>query len=1032
MGRIQSSIGLITGLPIADTVEQLMKVESRPRDLVASRTKTLQAQQTAVTELTAKVLAVQMAAARLNKASVFTKTTATSSAANLLAVTVTGEPKPGQYQFTPVQTAQTHQLLSSGFAARDEALGAGSLAFRFGRVVDEAVELSELNGGQGVERGKIRITDRSGASSVIDLRFAQTIDDVVEAINSADGVNVTAAIAGDRLQLTDDTGQTTSNLKVQEVNGGQTAADLGLAGINVAASEAQGADVLRLHNGLGLATLNDGAGVDLSDTLADLDISLRDGTTVSIDFQRIARDADFARATTSAAGGANARVTLTAKTKGAELDDVRIVFVDDDAVTQGNETVVFDDSDPDNKTLTFHIDAGQTTAADIAAAVQGDAALSQRFTAAAGGDGQGVIDVSDTAVTSGGAAQAARKEKTLGELLQTINEADPTRLKAELSADGDRIVLTDLSANAGGAFAVSNPFGNRTAEQLGLTGAASGGVITGERLLGGLKTSLLSSLNGGRGLTLGALELTDRAGNHAAVDLASAQTLDDVIAAINDAGVGVTARVNNARNGLVLTDESGGAGKLIVADGDATDTAQKLKIAVDDHVSTINSGSLDLQVVSRQTRLDSLNGGQGVADGAFLVFNSKGVAKTFKPSTSGVETMGDLIDLINEGGIGVAARINDAGDGIALIDTAGGEGSLRVQEVGSGTTARDLHLLGTATASTENGQPAQVLDGSTTIKVTLDNDDTLDDLVKKINDAHAGVAASVFSSGAGAQPYRLSLLSETQGRAGRLVVDATGAGFDFNEIAAARDALLVYGSSDHGSGVLVSSSENTFTGVIEGLSLTVKGPSTDPVTIDVAGTDSDVVSTVKTFVEQYNALVTKLDELTFFNEVEQTKGVLFGSNETLRIETELGGLMTGRFFGAGSIQTFAEVGLNMRDDGKLELDEEKLKARFAADPKAVEEFFTTKERGVADKIDALIETLAGRDSSLLVDRAIALASKVEVNEGRIAFMDERLERKREQLLKMFYNMELAIGKQQSNLNALAAIQPLPPLTATQR
>jgi flagellar hook-associated protein 2 len=548
MGRIQSSIGLITGVPIQETVDQLMELASRPRELLVSRNKDFQTQQTAIAEILAKTLALQLAATRLGKASVFNKNTAISSHPDLLSAAVTGEPAAGEYLFTPVRTAQSHQLLSQGFAATDQPIGAGSLSFRFGRVVDEAIALSELNAGQGVERGKIRITDRSGASAEIDLRFAQNIDDVIAAINAADAINVTASVSDDRILLTDNTGQTTANLRVQEVGTGQTAADLGLAAISVAASSAAGNDVLSLSGDTSLAALNDGAGLDFSEALDDLQVSLRDGTTLSIDFQ---------------------------------------------------------------------------------------------------------------------------DEITLGEILQTINEVDPVRLKAEIGPDGDRLILTDLSTDNGGTFAVTDPFDGATAEKLGLTQTAAGGVITGARLLGGLKSSLLSSLAGGQGLALGLLSLTDRAGTAATVDLSSAETLEDVVDAINAAGAAITARVNDARNGLVLTDESGGAGNLVVANGDGTtQTAEKLKLSVNAAVSSINSGSLDLQVISRQTTLASLNGGQGVGAGTFVIYDSSGVARSFKPLASELKSIGELIDEINDAGFGVTARINDTGDGIAIAARA--------------------------------------------------------------------------------------------------------------------------------------------------------------------------------------------------------------------------------------------------------------------------------------------------------------------------------------------------------------------------
>ena len=163
MGRIQSSIGLITGVPIQETVDQLMALAGRPRELLVARTKDLQTQQTAIAELLAKTLALQLAGDRLGKSSIFKKNTATSSHPDLLSATVTGEPAAGNYLFTPVRTAQSHQLLSGGFAAVDEPIGAGSLSFRFGRAVDA----------RGVEHGPTSSPgDARGLRSATRLRLS--------------------------------------------------------------------------------------------------------------------------------------------------------------------------------------------------------------------------------------------------------------------------------------------------------------------------------------------------------------------------------------------------------------------------------------------------------------------------------------------------------------------------------------------------------------------------------------------------------------------------------------------------------------------------------------------------------------------------------------------------------------------------------------------------------------------------------------------------------------------------------------------
>lgn len=86
--------------------------------------------------------------------------------------------------------------------------------------------LADLNGGRGVRPGHIIVGD--GVVSVsIDLSTAKTVGDVLKAINNNGVVTVLAAVdpARDRLTLG---GLAGSRLSVREVDGGSTAADLGI------------------------------------------------------------------------------------------------------------------------------------------------------------------------------------------------------------------------------------------------------------------------------------------------------------------------------------------------------------------------------------------------------------------------------------------------------------------------------------------------------------------------------------------------------------------------------------------------------------------------------------------------------------------------------------------------------------------------------------------------------------------------------------------------------------------------------------
>ena len=184
------------------------------------------------------------------------------------------------------------------------------------------------------------------------------------------------------------------------------------------------------------------------------------------------------------------------------------------------------------------------------------------------------------------------------------------------------------------------------------------------------------------------------------------------------------ASVNEARNGIVLRDTTGATtSNLIVANADATNTADKLGVTFNSAATSVNSGSLDLQVLNESTRLDSLRNGQGVRLGSFTIVDTTGKTGAVNLRTSSAETVGDVIELINGLDIAVEARINDTGDGILLADTAGGASTLTVIDSGTGKSAEDLGIAGTSQIVDIGGTPTQVIDGTMTTTVTIGADD---------------------------------------------------------------------------------------------------------------------------------------------------------------------------------------------------------------------------------------------------------------------------------------------------------------------
>jgi flagellar hook-associated protein 2 len=288
------------------------------------------------------------------------------------------------------------------------------------------------------------------------------------------------------------------------------------------------------------------------------------------------------------------------------------------------------------------------------------------------------------------------------------------------------------------------------------------------------------------------------------------------------------------------------------------------------------------------------------------------------------------------------------------------------------------------------------------------------------------VTASTVFDGVG---FRLSLTVDQTGTGNELLLDPGGSVLAFEQVASAQDALIVFGEQPTpGSGVLISSRTNDFNQLVSGVNLTIVAPSTTPVTVTVDSTDTPFVDAVEDFVASYNTLRDDLDELTAFDETNLTVGLLFGSNEALRVDTELSRLVTDRFTGLGSFETLAEVGITVDDKGKLQLDESKLQQAFADDPSGLQTFFGDKTKGVVAKFTEVIDRLADGDNSLLTNRNDALQATIESNERRIERFNESLDRQRERMLLQFFQLEQVIAKLQQGLSALQSLTPLEPLS----
>ena len=452
-------------------------------------------------------------------------------------------------------------VLGSSITSNDtalRALGSGTLTFQFGKgAVNDVVKLTDLNGGKGVSRGSIKISDASGASGTVDLSKAVDIQDVVDAINNQSSIDVVASIGGthgDQLVLNDRSGGTGA-FSVKNVGNATTATDLGIAKSVTGSSTITGDDINKLNNSSSLNLLNDGLGVRVAGAVgaavADFSVNYKDvagggaTTAYNVDLSSAKTMGDVLTAiNTAGKPGATQLFTASLASDGHSIQIQS---------NTGGNTVALTALHGSNALRDLGL-AGTTEAESITGGRLNQGLNSAQLSELNGGAGVrlGVIQVKSRTAGSATSVDLSGAQ-TFQDVINTINGTSGLGVTAAINSTGNGIILNDTTGATTGTMSVS---GN-AAVDLGIAQSVSSSTIrSGDRHLRALSdNTLLSSLNGGAGFTAGQMRLTDAKGVGFVVDLSSTSltTVGDVLAKINVNPTGIRASMNAEGNGILLT-----------------------------------------------------------------------------------------------------------------------------------------------------------------------------------------------------------------------------------------------------------------------------------------------------------------------------------------------------------------------------------------------------------------------------------------------------------------------------------------------
>lgn len=1055
MGTITSSVGLISGIDTGSLIDQLIQLQRRPITQLETKIATLQAQQVAFQDINARLLASKSSASTLSRSTIFRNTAVSSSNEAVVSASSSTSAVPGSYTFNVSQLVRSQQVITDGFQDRDVTpLTGGEISFdRAESALSTRTRLSQLHGGEGITRGALTITDQTGRTADIDLSSAVNVEDILKAINTTTGIGVRASVTDDGITLTDISGGTgTLSVSASEVSRslGLTAStglvdnNSGAAGATLVSGRLNymGRDTL-------LTNLNDGNGIRRASGTNDVRITARDGSSFTVNLDEASNLGDVIDEIAAATGGA-----VTAK-------------VSDGGTRDGSSLTLVDNTGgAGNLTIENIGDSQAATDLGIVADVANNEVVGQRIFAEMGSKlvknllgGSGLsLDDSIEVTNSLGATVSfdLAGAESITDIIDQFNAATAgIGVTASINGANNGIQLVDDSGGSG-SLVVADVGAGELATQLGIDGDHASREVNG----GNLQLKYISEATrlDALGLVRGRFTITDSLNKSATVDLTQGNevTLADVISEINSKGLALEARINDTGDGLLLEDKTP-TGKVplqaISVAERGSSTARSLGILgeADDPGADLD-GSFETRItyssetLTLTTDIDTLNDGEGLGsisgendfritlkDGTEIELNFDDVDASFD-GDGGSTSIADVIEFIEAGVEAVTGNrdititINDTASGLNVVDNTSGTDALKIEALNESTLAADLGIR----SSTD--PDLNEINGSAIVEIT-----TLQDLVNKINEQDGPAVATILNDGNPNGGYRMSFTARTAGESGAFVFDDGGLDANAKTITEAQDAAVFLGESKD---VLITSSSNTFENLIPGVTLTLKGTSSDPVTINITEDTEELLSTVESFVSTFNDAVSTIDSYDSYNQDTEERGLLLGDSTVAQIRRQMYNLVTNPSSSlSGSYTTLVQVGITIGSGGQLQFNQSRFTEALENDFDGVVNLFTKKttveddegnrsvlNQGVMARMDELLDSLTNSFEGTLSQRTDLINDQVAANEDRIEDLSEGLDRERAKLENEFAAMESALAELQNQSSALSQIQSISPLS----
>ncbi len=317
--------------------------------------------------------------------------------------------------------------------------------------------------------------------------------------------------------------------------------------------------------------------------------------------------------------------------------------------------------------------------------------------------------------------------------------------------------------------------------------------------------------------------------------------------------------------------------------------------------------------------------------------------------------------------------------------------------------------VGYASSETTNFSAGTVTINGTDI--AIEDEDSLGDIVDKINAANTGddatgITAGLINDGT-ENGYRIVLTGEdaaTTFTASSSGVSADGLDLSFNNTQPAQQANIIV------DGIDIVSDNNTISNAIPGVTLTLlkendAGAST-PFGVEID--QDEIKNKINTFVTAYN------DIIKFVADQKDTSwGRDSGLQSTVR---NLQSMMVATVGGTGDYHNLVDLGFRTKkEDGTISTDSTMLQDAIGSNLESLEKLFIGEDgvEGIAEKLKNYLEGITDSSDGIYASRKTSTDSNMRRIDSNIETMEMRLEQREKTMRMKFAAMEQLV----STLNA---------------